>query len=141
MQFTNRKRRQAPAVIIISLIDVLIVMLIFLMATTTFKQTPPIKLTLPESRQKQPKSGASEENLIVTIDKKEPYLYLNSRPVTREKLQDELIAAVKKNPRSTVSIRPDKDAPVGELVIVFDAAKDAGIQTSLGLYTKSPGQK
>ena len=55
MRFTTRKQRQAPAVIIISLIDILIVLLIFLMVTTTFKQFPAVKLTLPEA--KQPNRG------------------------------------------------------------------------------------
>jgi biopolymer transport protein ExbD len=141
MQFTNRKRRQTPAIIIISLIDVMIVMLIFLMVTTTFKQTPPIKITLPESNQKPPKAGASEENLVVTIDKKEPYFYLRDRAVTFEKLQQELLDAVKKNPQASVSIRPDTDAPTGQLIKVLSAAKDAGIRSSLGVYTKSAAKR
>src|SRR5580658_3512165 len=102
MQFTSRKRRNAPTVIIISLIDVLIVVLIFLMVTTTFKQQPAIKLTLPESN--QPKSGASEDALIVTIPKQGP-LYLNKDPVTPEKLKDALVEAVRGNPKTTVQIR------------------------------------
>ena len=36
MRFYARKRKQAPAVIIVALIDILIVLLIFLMVTTTF---------------------------------------------------------------------------------------------------------
>ena len=46
MRFTTHKRRQAPAVIIISLIDILIVLLIFMMVTTSFRQTPALKLAL-----------------------------------------------------------------------------------------------
>ena len=38
MRFTTRKRRQAPAVIIISLIDILIVLLIFFITSTHFKK-------------------------------------------------------------------------------------------------------
>ena len=88
MQFTIRKRRQPPTIIIISLIDILIVLLIFMMVTTTFKQQPALKLVLPESKQ-TPKTGATEDNLIVTIAKQEPYLYLGPRPVTLDKLQEE----------------------------------------------------
>ena len=67
MQFATRKRRGTPAVIIVSLIDVLIVVLIFLMVTTTFKQQPALKLALPESNQQ--KTGATADALIVTIQK------------------------------------------------------------------------
>ena len=57
MRFKVHKRRQAPAVIIISLIDILIVLLIFLMVTTTFRQVPAVKINLPQSAT-APKKGA-----------------------------------------------------------------------------------
>src|SRR5687768_4151927 len=89
MKFMARKRRQAPAVIIISLIDILIVLLIFLMVTTTFKQFPAVKLNLPEVR--TPKEGATQNSqmMIVTVAKQEPHYYLNTVPVTLTKLQEE----------------------------------------------------
>jgi biopolymer transport protein ExbD len=136
MQFITRKRRQAPAVIIISLIDILIVLLIFLMVTTTFKQQPALQLALPESKQAQ--KGAAEANLVVTIARQEPYLYLGPRPVTLEKLQQELAGSAAQNPNVVLSIRPDTDAPVGQLVRVLDAAKAARIKVSL--FTKKAGE-
>lgn len=48
MRFFVRKRRQTPTVIIVALIDVLIVMLIFLMVTTAFKQQPALNLRPPD---------------------------------------------------------------------------------------------
>src|SRR5215510_11498 len=114
MRFYLRKRRQAPAVIIVALIDILIVLLIFMMVTTTFKQQPALKLALPESKQ-APKTGATEENLVVTIAKQEPHLYLGPRPVTQDKLEQELKAGAAANPRLRLSVRPDDGAPIGQL--------------------------
>ena len=130
MQFTTRKRRQSPTVIIISLIDVLIVVLIFLMVTTTFKQQPAVKLALPEST--QPKAGASPNALEVTISKQGP-LYFKKDPVTLEKLRADLIAAVRANPNTTLGIRADTEAPVGQLIKVRDAAQAANIK-SVSVY-------
>jgi biopolymer transport protein ExbD len=139
MQFKVHKRRQAPAVIIISLIDILIVLLIFMMVTTSFKQTPALKLALPES--KQPKQGtSSDSSVIITIDKKEPRFYIDTKLVTFQRLQEELVARAEKNPKITVSIRPDKDAPVGDLVRVMDAVKAANIK-DINMATKTPAQK
>ena len=59
MKFLVHKRRTAPAIIIVALIDVLIVLLIFLICTTTFKQQPALRLALPESSTAL-KSGANE---------------------------------------------------------------------------------
>jgi len=55
-------------VIIVALIDILIVLVIFLVVTTTFKQQPALKLALPESNQAK-QSGAKEDApLMVSID-------------------------------------------------------------------------
>lgn len=134
MQFTARKRRSPPTVIIISLIDILIVLLIFLMVTTTFKQQPALKLALPES--KQAKTGASEVGLVVTVAKEQPHLYLDTRAVTLDRLQAELLAAVSRNPQVTLAIRADMDAPFGQIVRVMDAAKAANIRT-VSAFTKA----
>jgi biopolymer transport protein ExbD len=132
MQFTTHKHRQAPSVIIVSLIDVLLVVLIYLMVTTTAKQQPAIKLALPQSKQQRP--GATENSLIVTIAKQGP-LYLKADPVTLDILQKRLTEAVHANPEMTVSIRADKDVPLGQVVKVLNAAKDAGIKVN-GIQTE-----
>lgn len=138
MQFTTRKRRQAPAVIIISLIDILIVLLIFLMVTTTFKQQPAVRLALPQS--KQPRQGAADAQLIVTIARNEPYYYIEARPVTLAKLQAELNTRASKNPKLALSIRADANATFQHIIEVMDAAKSAQIKT-VDAFTKPPGQK
>ncbi len=135
MQFTVRKRRQAPAVIIISLIDVLIVVLIFLMVTSTFKQQPAVKLVLPESKQSKP--GASENSLVVTIPNKGA-ISLGTQPVTMEALQERLVEAVRKNPETSLSINADTDAPFGLIIKVMDAAKAANIK-AVNAFTKGTG--
>jgi biopolymer transport protein ExbD len=138
MRFTNRKRRQPPTIIIISLIDILIVLLIFLMVTTTFKQQPAIKLALPESR--QAKQGSSENTLVVTINKEQPYFWLGARPVTLEKMQAEFVESLRKNPQVSVAIRLDQQTPFGEFAKVADIVEAVGIRSSMSIYTKRPNQ-
>jgi biopolymer transport protein TolR len=138
MQFTVRKRRNPPSVIIVSLIDVLIVVLIFLMVASTFKQHPALKLALPESKQTA-KPGNTENHLIVTIAKAEPHLYLGQRPVTFERLQEELKASAAQNPELNLSIRADTEAPFGQVVKVMDAAKAAGIR-AVNAFTRQAAQ-
>lgn len=136
MRFLQRKRRSPPSVIIVSLIDVLMVVLIFLMISTTFKQQPSVKLALPES--KQAKTGVSESGLVVTIARQAPYLYLDTRPVTLERLQTELTAAAARNPQVSLSIRADTEAPFGQIVKVMDAAKAANVRT-VSAFTRGAG--
>ncbi|MEW6302760.1 MAG: biopolymer transporter ExbD [Verrucomicrobiota bacterium] len=134
------KRRQPPSVIIVSLIDVLIVVLIFLMVTTTFKQRQPaVKLALPESKQSKPGS-ASSSHLVVTVAKAPPYYYLDTLPVTAERLEAELTARAKQDPALTLSIRADDAAPFGKIVAVMDAAKAADIKM-VDAFVKAPTAK
>ena len=136
MQFYVRKRRQAPAVIIVALIDILIVLLIFLMVTTTFKQQPALRLALPESTQAQ-KSGANETApLVVSVDAKGSLrLGPEGKPVTVDRLKEELLLAISQTPNLRLAISADKAAPFGQIVRVMDAAKESGLKV-VNAFTK-----
>ncbi len=140
MRFPIRKRRQTPAVIIVALIDVLIVMLIFLLVTSTFKQQPALRLALPESSQAA-KSGTSEDApLIVSIDPQGNIrLGPDSVAVTVDQLKDELAKRVSKKPDLRLAINADKAAPWGQIVKVMDAAKAANIK-AVNAFTKEAGK-
>ena len=140
MRFFVRKRRQPPAIIIVALIDILIVLLIFLMVTTTFKQQPALKLALPESSQAE-KSGAHENPpLVVTIDPQGNLrLGQEGKPVTADRLKDELVAAKAKLPELRLAISADKAAPFGQVVKVMDAAKAAGVK-AVNAFMKEPAK-
>jgi biopolymer transport protein ExbD len=141
MRFYARKRRQPPAIIIVALIDILIVLLIFLMVTTTFKQQPALKLALPESSQAV-KTGANENApLIVSIDPEGSLRFgKEAKPVTIERLREELQAAAARNPELRLAISADKAAPWGQVVKVMDAAKEAGIKAA-NAFMHEPGKK
>jgi len=140
MRFYVRKRRQAPAVIIVALIDILIVLLIFLMVTTTFKQQPALKLALPESTQAQ-KTGVHENApLVVSVDPSGGLRLGNeAKPVTIERLKDELTAAATRTPDLKRAISADKSAPFGQIVKIMDAAKAAHIKV-VNAFTKEAGK-
>jgi len=128
MQFRAHRRRQAPTVIIVALIDVLIVLLIFLMVTSTFKQQPSLRLALPESSQAH-KTGANEEApLVVSIDDKGGLrLGAEARPVTPDQLKTELLSQMGKKPDLKLAISADKSAPWGGVIKVMDVAKEVHI--------------
>ncbi len=143
MRFAVRKRRQAPAIIIVALIDILIVLLIYLMVTTTFKQQAALRLALPESSQAV-KTGAHENApLLVSIDR-EGSLRLgpDAKPVTLERLKEELLAAVGKNPDLRLAIAADKASPWGQVVKVMDVAKEAHLKTGqVNAYMKEAARQ
>ncbi len=113
------------------------VVLIFLVVSTTFRQQPAIKLALPVS--KQAKEGSTENApLVVSIAKDEPHYYLGERPVTLQRLEEEFARRAAENPQVVLSIRADEKAPFGQIVNVLDAARAAKIET-VTAFTK-PGK-
>ena len=141
MRFHVRKRRQAPAIIIVALVDILIVLLIYLMVTTTFKQQPALKLALPESSQAQ-KTGAKENApVIISVESNGNLRFgQNAQPVTLDDLKQKLIAEVAKNHDVKVAISSDKSAPFGQIIKIMDAAKEAGIK-AVNAFTKEPAKQ
>ncbi|MBG85893.1 MAG: hypothetical protein CMO80_03210 [Verrucomicrobiales bacterium] len=135
MQFTVRKRRQAPAVVIVSLIDVLIVVLIFLVSSTQFKKPTAVTLALPESTTSKPAGEHDGESIIVEIAKDSPHLYLNGEVVETNLLFHTIQQAVKRDQEALVAIRADEKAPFGVIIQVMDLAKNAGLK-NLSAFTK-----
>jgi len=140
MQFTRHKRRRAPSVIIVSLIDVLLVVLIFLMVSTTFKKVETaLRITMPESKQAKP-GAADPKAVVVGVASNAPYFLFGDQRVTLDRLQKELAAATQTNPQVTVTIKPDRMAPVGEFMKVLDAAKAAN-PGDIKILAEKPGRE
>jgi biopolymer transport protein ExbD len=140
MLFKPPKRHRPPSIIIVALVDVLLVVLIFMMVSTTFKtpEQPALKLALPESTQTNRVVATESERLIVTVDRQAPFLYLGERPVTYERLREELRRLAELDPAASVSLRADEAAPIGQILRVMDAARENGIQTA-NIFTRTPG--
>jgi biopolymer transport protein ExbD len=138
MRFLIRKRRPTPTVIIIALIDVLIVLVIFLLVTTTFKQVPSLKLTLPASRQALKPGVTDNPPQVVTISSN-GLVFLGPMPCTVDTLQSQLAAKVAENPKLKLAVRADQNAPWGRIVEVMDAAKAAKV-TDISAFTKQEGK-
>src|SRR5207245_10211232 len=85
MKFAVRKRR-APSIIIVSLVDILTILLIFFVVSTTFKSDQPqVQINLPESKTAT-KAPAELEHAIDTVDETDD-IKLNRRPIDVDELQ------------------------------------------------------
>ena len=125
MKFVVRKRR-APTIIIVSLVDILIILLIFFVVSTTFKKDQPeVQINLPESKTATNKP-AELEHAIVSVDQNDD-VKLDGRSISI----DELESAVRQLPagrKSSLALQADKKASFGTIVKVMDALKLAGVR-------------
>ena len=141
MKFQHKTKRNAPSIIIVSLIDVLMVVLIFLVVSTTFKERlPAISLSLPTARNAGSTVVSSSEPLIVSIRARAPHLRLNNQSITITELAGIFETQKAENPSITLTIQADKDAPFGEVVSVRDEAHSAGI-TNIHAQVRIPVER
>ncbi len=123
MQILEKSKRKVQ-INITSLIDVLFILLIFFMVTSTFLEQPGMKLELPKA-----KSANVEkvENLVVYIDE-DRQLFLNDKPVAIDRLLNQLRDLIAENEEPTLVLRADRSVPHGLVVTAMDLAKQAGIK-------------
>jgi len=132
MKFAVKKRR-APSIIIVSLVDVLTILLIFFVVSTTFKRDQPeVQINLPDAKTAT-KAPAELERAIVTVDQNDE-IKLDGRAIG----VDELESAVRDLPetrKSSLALQADKKASFGTIIKVMDALKLAGVK-NLPAFTR-----
>lgn len=119
---TTRKRIVTYSAI--SLSDIVLLLLIFFLLTSSFMVQPGIKVKLPKAA-----SGAQDDadKVYLTVTQRER-LYLNQEPVSRDELAAKLRQIFSKTPDKLVVIRADKDLSLEATIRVIDIAKMAGAE-------------
>ncbi|MEY2520192.1 MAG: biopolymer transport protein ExbD [Verrucomicrobiota bacterium] len=125
MKIAVRKRR-APSIIIVSLVDILTILLIFFVVSTTFKKDQPeVQINLPDS--KTATTAASElEHAIVSVNESDE-IRLDGNVVNVEELETSVrnLPATRK---AALALQADKKASFGTIIKVMDALKLAGVK-------------
>ncbi len=123
MQFIDKKK---PKIIInvTSLIDVLFLLLIFFMISSTFIEQPGMKLELPES-----KSATTEriKELVLEINQ-DGTMFLNETPISIDSLETTFRNILPSLEQPSLIIKADKNVHHGTVVAVMDKAKIAGLE-------------
>lgn len=123
MQF-RKKRIIKPVINIAPVVDVLFLLLIFFMVTSTFLEQPNIKLELPTTKYTE----ASRIERIVLSVSREGQLFLQDKPVARVDLEKSLRRIVLDTGEDTLVLKADKWIPYGVVIGIMDDAKGAGFK-------------
>jgi biopolymer transport protein ExbD len=132
MKIAVRKRR-APSIIIVSLVDILTILLIFFVVSTTFKRDQPeVQINLPDSKTST-KSSSELEHAVVSVNENDE-VRLDGQIIGVEELE----AAVRNLPatrRAALALQADKKSSFGTIIKVMDALKLAGVK-NLPAFTR-----
>ncbi len=121
MKFKRHTELKKGQLDIAPLVDVVFLLLIFFMLTSSFIFQPGIKVNLP----KAVTSEALHEKSLVVLVTNSDILYLNDRAITMKELKSRMrIAAKEKKP---LLIKADRRASMGKIVEIWDLCRDSGI--------------
>jgi biopolymer transport protein ExbD len=140
--FEMSARHRQPSIRMINLVDVLLNLLIFFIASTTFKvatnQPNAVKLSLPEAKtgEELGKQKTEELKIVVTA---EGAVYINNKRVALNVLEKTLAEVKAQNPAAVLELSADKSVSYGTVVAVVDAARAAGIR-NITAFTKKSAQ-
>jgi biopolymer transport protein ExbD len=139
MNLRGVRTRDEPEINFIPLIDVLLVILIFLMVTTTYQRVAELQITLPEADADQAKQRPKEIN--VGIDAQGRYV-IDRTVVTftgAASLADSLKRAAGDAKDPVVVINADANATHQSVIHVMEAARLAGF-VHITFATQTPAK-
>ncbi|MBK9114721.1 MAG: biopolymer transporter ExbD [Betaproteobacteria bacterium] len=139
MNLRGNRGRDDPEINFIPLIDVLLVILIFLMVTTTYQRVAELQITLPEAEADASKPRPKEVN--VGIDAQGRYV-VDKTVFTFTNvgaLADMLKRAAGDAKDPVIVINADANATHQSVIHVMEAARQAGL-VHLTFATQSPGK-
>jgi biopolymer transport protein ExbD len=100
-----------------SMTDIVFLLLIFFMLTSTLVTTSALDLVLPKSKAQTVK----RQDLTVTINQQLEF-FVNDEPVTPENLESVLLGKARGLDEPVVILKADESVPTGKAVMVMDIA-------------------
>jgi len=124
MQFLPAKKGRGVIINVTSLIDVMFLLVIFFLVSSTFKNQPAIDLSLPRS------SAAQETAITPTVVylTRDGRLFLNEEAVERTALGGRLRQIQAATGEDRVVLRADEHAEHGAVVELIDVIKESGFR-------------
>ena len=120
---TERRKQEEQQIDLTPMLDVVFIMLIFFIVTTSFVKEAGIEVNKPKAANQSKQKSA---NIFVAV-RENGEIWLDKRRVDVERVAANIEKLLAEQPTDVVIIQADKDAKHGIVVKVMDAIKDAGI--------------
>ncbi len=118
----REKRKRSLVLNVVSLIDVLFLLLLFFVVSTTFLSSPAIQLELPKAQNAE----VVEQSPIVVYVDENGSTFLNDEPVDMALLSAALRGKLDTNEDKAVILKADSRVSHGAVVGIMDIVKGAG---------------
>ncbi len=127
------------AINITPMVDIILVLLIVFMVTTTLVQNPVVPIKLPRSESAIPRDTTQKTlNIMITKDQK---LYIDGYENTKDTVKETLDNAVKENPDTFVILGADQDLEYKYVMEMLELTRVLGVKNlSLNVQSAKTGQ-
>ena len=119
----KRRNFDSPHVDLTPMIDVVFLLLIFFMISTTFIENPGLQIDLPDASAETLTTEEKEVQVYLTADGD---IFLDRQPVTLQELTDRLSGYQTAAKQMTFLLMADKKALHGKVIALMDLAKTVG---------------
>lgn len=136
----HRPKRQRSTINITPLIDVLFLLLIFFMVSSTFVEKPGIEVSLPQAKTA---TVSRADETIISIEQ-DGTLYFNEEKIRPDELYNRLAQVQLKNINEPIILQADENVAYKMVVLVMDTARQLGFSNIVSLTLpseKSPDEK
>ena len=140
MNFSSRNTEAdalAPEINLIPFIDILLVLVIFLMLTTTYIARDGLRINLPQAKASQSQDTVTTLKVRIGASGETAFNGVRFPPGASAALAKSLLSAVGQQSNVRVVIEADAQAPHQAVIIVMEAASLAGI-SQLHFSTQTP---
>ncbi|MGC8504301.1 MAG: ExbD/TolR family protein [Acidithiobacillus sp.] len=120
----RRRGMEEPEINVISMVDIVLVLLLFFMVTTSFVHQSHLSMELPKADQ----APAGEPKTPITIDLNAAgQVSIGGQAIPMGDLAGRLKAMAARDPQRVIVLRADKNATQQYVIDVLDAAQAAGL--------------
>lgn len=109
-----------------SMTDIVFLLLIFFLVTSTLVNPNALKLLLPKSTNQLP----SQQSVTVSIDKNLVY-YFNAKVTPFSMLESKIVSELKNSADPCINIQAEKSVPIKYVVRIMNIAKTHGYKSIL----------
>jgi biopolymer transport protein ExbD len=129
MKFTDNNAADEPEINIISLIDVILVLLIFFMATATFENQSRLRVNLPQASTSATEKDQGE-SLLIQVNEQGRFFVGNTEVVNEsiETLKQSILVAAGTRRDQRVLLRADGRTPHQSVITAMDALGQLGFK-------------
>lgn len=128
-KISGRKSEDDAKIDLTPMLDVVFILLIFFVVTATFLSETAISAASSDNNENEtPPEDQDNRNILFEIGPNdEIILNGNPRPVIATQIRSNIDRLKAENPQASVIIQPNNDSSVSTMVMIMDAARQAGM--------------